>query len=130
MKIIRIPYGSLFFYFVQVFCKLLSSFRAQTVSLGKLRNTWTVPSKLPFIFSDILLALGSHGHRCQKPLNLTSFHTYSGQCGASEHQQVKFIRPYLDLGIVPIKQNRVVEQESNGPLGIRPNALWLKFMLL
>lgn len=86
-------------------------------------------TKIAIYFFRHFLALG-YEYRCQKPLNLKSFQTYSGQCGASQHQQVKFIRPYLDLGIVPIKQNRAVEQQSNGPLGIRPNALRLKFMLL
>lgn len=129
MKIVRIPHGSLF-YFVLAFCIISVLFQSSNcISWRAQKFTWTVPPKLPFLFSDIFLALG-YEYRCQKPLNLKSFQTYSGQRGASQHQQVKFIRPYLDLGIVPIKQNRAVEQQSNGPLGIRPNALRLKFMLL
>lgn len=46
--------------------------------------------------------------------NLKTFQTYCGLCGASQHQlQVKFIRAYLDLGSVPIKQNGAVEQQSS-----------------
>lgn len=86
-------------------------------------------TKIAAYFDLYILAL-RHRLRCQKLLNLKSFQTLSGQCGASQHQQVKFIRVYLDLGSVPIKQSRAVEQQSSGPLGARPNALWLKFTLL
>lgn len=82
------------------------------------------------IYYDLYFLALRHGCRCQKLLNPKSFKTLSGQCGASQHQQVKFIRAYLDLGNVPIKQNRAVEQQCSGPLGARPNALRLKFTLL
>lgn len=35
----------------------------------------------------------------------------------SQNQQEKFMRAYLDLGNLPIKQNKAVEQQSGGPLG-------------
>lgn len=50
------------------------------------------------------------------------FKSLSGQRRASQHQQVKFIRAYLDLGNVPIKQNKAVEQQSAGPPGVGPKA--------
>lgn len=55
-------------------------------------------------------------------LTLNLLKPLSGQCGASQNQQEKFMRAYLDLGNLPIKQNKAVEQQSGGPWGGRPKA--------
>lgn len=59
-------------------------------------------------------------------LTLNLLKPLSGQCGASQNQQEKFMRAYLDLGNLPIKQNKAVEQQSGGPLGADQR---LKFIL-
>lgn len=50
-------------------------------------------------------------------LTLNLLKPLSGQCGASQNQQKKFMGAYLDLGNLPIKQNKAVEQHFGGPLG-------------
>lgn len=42
-------------------------------------------------------------------LTLNLLKPLTGQCGASEYQQEKFMRAYLDLGNLPIKQNKAAE---------------------